>query len=112
WRQTMAKNVVRLVPPPQPAPGARSSIAKAAAGKDKPAKPYEARDDKVQGLLLRIQPTGLRTYYVQLARGRRNKIGRAGVFTLEQARESARTILRDPEAAARTTRAGITLSEY
>ena len=88
------------------------SIAKAATNKDKPALPYEIRDDRVPGLLLRVQPTGLRVFYVQIARGQRRKIGPAGIFTLELARESAKKVLRDPGAAAKTARAGATLSEY
>ena len=90
----------------------RSSIAKTAAGRDKPDKPYEVRADNPQGLLLRVQPSGLRTYYVQLGRGQRVRIGPAGTYTLLQAAERARTFLRDPEAAARTTRSGTTLAEY
>lgn len=91
---------------------ARSSIAKTAAARDKPDKPYEVRADNPQGLLLRVQPSGLRTFYVQLGRAQRVRIGPAGTYTLLQAAERARTILRDPEAAARTTRSGTTLAEY
>ena len=91
---------------------ARSSIAKTAAARDRPDKPYEVRADNPQGLLLRVQPSGLRTYYVQLGRGKRARIGPAGTYTLAQAAERARAILRDPDAAARTTRSGATLAEY
>lgn len=58
-----------------------------------------------------MQPSGIRTYYVQLGRGRRIKIGRAGTFTLEQARERAKRILLDPDSAKRVS-PGTTLAEY
>jgi len=105
------KNVVQLAVPRLPEPGARSTIAKAAAGKDRPEKAYEVRADVPQGLLLRVQPSGLRTYYVQIGRGQRVRIGPAGTYTLEQAKDRARKILLDPDAA-KTTRGGITLLEY
>jgi len=107
----MAKNVVQLPASHRPEPSVRSSIARAAAGKDRPEKAYEVRADVPQGLLLRVQPSGLRTYYVQIRRGQRVRIGPAGTYTLEQAKERARKILLDPSAAT-TTPAGITLSEY
>lgn len=106
---TTATNVVRLAPPEPPQ---RQSIAKAAAASDKPAKVYEVRADKPVGLLLRVMPTGLRTYYVQVGRGQRVRIGEAGPFTLRQAVERANEILRDPEAATKKKADGITLAKY
>lgn len=93
-------------------PTTRSSIAKTAAAKDKPAKPYEVRADKPMGLLLRVQPSGARTYYVQLGRGRRVRIGPAGTFTLKQAEERAKSILLDPAGFEKKRNAGGTLLEY
>ncbi len=90
----------------------RSTIAKAATAKDQPAKPYEVRADKPMGLLLRVQPSGARTYYVQLGRGRRVRIGPAGTYTLKQAQERASRILLDPESATKKTGIGATLDEY
>lgn len=78
---------------------ARSSIAKAAAGKDCPERPYEVRADRPTGLLLRVQPSGLRTFYVEVRRGKRLKIGPAGTWTLEAAQRRATAILLDPDAA-------------
>jgi integrase len=106
------KNVVQLDVPRVPALNARSSIAKVAAAKDRPDKAYEVRADSPQGLLLRVQPSGLRTYYVQVGRGQRVRIGPAGTYTLEQAKDRARKILIDPAAATTTTRSGVTLAEY
>jgi integrase len=90
----------------------RSSIAKSAAGKDKPDKPYEVRADNPQGLLLRVQPSGARTYYVQVGRGKRIRIGQAGTFTLEQAKVRARALILDPSIAAKTASDRLTLKEF
>jgi integrase len=56
-------------------------------------KPYEVRDVKLKGLLLRVQPSGVMTYYVEYARGKRMALGRADAVTPAQARESAKAIL-------------------
>ena len=61
----------------------RSSIAKTAQSRDKPEKPYEVRAEKPMGLLLRVQPSGSRSFYVQLGRGKRVRIGPAGTYTLK-----------------------------
>jgi integrase len=90
----------------------RSSIAKTAAAKDKPAKPYEVRADKPMGLLLRVQPSGVRTFYVQIGRGQRLRIGQAGTITLKQAEERAKKIILDPSAFEKKSTTGVTLGEY
>jgi integrase len=94
----------------------RSTIARAAVAKDTPARPYEVRADKPVGLLLRVQPSGARTFYVQVSRAKRIKIGPAGTWTLERARRRATEILLDPdaalEAAARRRSTGETLLDY
>lgn len=106
-------NVVKLkAAPAEPPSSARSTIAKAAAGKDKPSRIYEVRATNPVGLLLRVMPSGLRTYYVQIARGKRMKIGPAGTFTLKQAEERAKKVLLDPEGFAKKDHAGCTLAEY
>jgi len=56
-------------------------------------KPYEVRDVKLTGFLLRVQPTGRKTYICQYARGRRKTIGDASVLTPYQARDRAQKIL-------------------
>lgn len=92
----------------------RSTIAKAAAAADRPAKPYEIRSERVHGLLLRVQPSGRRNYYCQVARGKRVRVGSASHLTLKQAEERAKVILRDPEAAlqAKKAPAGVTLLDF
>jgi len=59
--------------------------------------PYEVRDKggklSVKGLLLRVQPSGAKTYYVELARGTRERIGDASQHTLTWARNEAKRIV-------------------
>lgn len=93
-------------------PTQRRSIAAESRSTDKPAKPYEVRADKPLGLLLRVQPSGLRTYYVEIGRGRRVRIGPADTFTLKAAQERAKAILLDPEAYAARRTDSLTLAEY
>lgn len=63
------------------------------------AKPYEIRDTLLTGLLLRIQPSGVKTYYLTyvLKSGKRGrvKLGRAPGITVAQARELAKDQLAD-----------------
>lgn len=56
-------------------------------------KPYEIRDNQMKGLLLRVQPSGVKTYYVEIKRGTRIKIGRPEVLSPVQARDAAKEIL-------------------
>jgi integrase len=71
-------------------------------------KPYEIRDTETRGLILRIQPSGVRTFYVEWGRGLRVRLGRADVLTPSQARSRALAILAhaangdDPRARVRT----------
>lgn len=58
-------------------------------------KPYEVRDTRLKGLLLRVQPSGVMTYYVEYARGKRIKLGRADVINTQDARDQAKGILGD-----------------
>lgn len=104
-------NVIKL-PTPAPATKRQTTIAQAAAAKDKPDAVYEVRATKPLGLLLRVAPTGRRVYYVQVGRGKRIRIGEAGAYTLAQAREEAGKILRDPAAAMKPKADGITLADY
>lgn len=56
-------------------------------------RPFEIRDDSLKGFLIRIQPSGVRTYYVQVKRNLRVKVGAVGVLTPDEARERATQIL-------------------
>lgn len=104
--------VIRHPKAPAPAQAARSSIARAAAARDTPERPYEVRADRPAGLLLRVQPSGARTFYVQIGRGRRIRIGPAGTFTLKMAEERARQVLLDPAAFEKKAGHTLTLNEY
>lgn len=59
-------------------------------------KPYEIRDSRLPGFILRVQPSGVKTYYCEYARGRRSRIGRAPGVTPKGARARAKKILGDP----------------
>lgn len=56
-------------------------------------KPFEIADRDLRGFLLRVQPSGARSYVVQIARGRRVTIGAVGHMTPMQAREHAQKVL-------------------
>ncbi len=49
-------------------------------------KPIEIRDCDLRGFILRIEPTGTKTFYAEWARGQRGRIGDANIMTLERAR--------------------------
>jgi integrase len=57
------------------------------------AKPYEVRDLRLKGFLLRLQPTGVMTYYAEYGRGKRCRVGPADALAPSQAREQARRVL-------------------
>ena len=88
-------------------------------------KPYEVCDDELNGLRVRVQPTGLKTYYVTyyLQDGRRSRLplGRTTVLSPKIARENATQVIsdalngEDPAAkrkAARAKREAHTLESY
>lgn len=74
-------------------------------------KPYEIRDLRLKGFLVRVQPSGVMTYYIQYGRCRRMAIGRADAITPGMAREKAKAVLadvyqgKDPMAVKRTGKA-------
>lgn len=58
-------------------------------------KPYEVRDDKLTGFLVRVNISGKLLYMCEYARGKRVTIGKVGVLTPAQARDMALSILSD-----------------
>jgi len=56
-------------------------------------KPFEIRDTTLKGLILRVQPSGSMSYYLEYGRGKRVKVGRADAITPVEARGLARSIL-------------------
>jgi site-specific recombinase XerD len=75
-------------------------------------KPFELRSDRCPGLLLRVEPSGVRTYWVQVARGKRIKAGNARILTLTQAEDKARRILVDPNEYVRERVRGASLEDF
>ncbi len=57
------------------------------------ARPYEVRDTRVKGFLLRVQPSGVKTFYVEYRRGKRKRLGSADIIQPDKARTEARKIL-------------------
>lgn len=58
--------------------------------------PYEIRDTDIKGLLLRVQPSGVKSFVVEWSRGKRTTLKpRYPVLTLEAARTQAHDILAD-----------------
>ncbi len=57
------------------------------------AKPFEVRDTRLPGFILRVQPSGARSYVAQLARGRRITLAKVGQLTPDEARERCEKIL-------------------
>lgn len=60
-----------------------------------PVKVEEHRDMRLKGLVLRVNPSGVQSFYCEYARGKRVWLGRADVLGVAEARESARAILAD-----------------
>ena len=59
------------------------------------AKPYEIRDARLPGFILRVQPSGRMSYVCQYGRAKRVTIGSAETLTPVQARDRAKLILAD-----------------
>lgn len=69
-------------------------ISKTLLSKLKPdAKPFEVRDSRLPGFILRVQPSGSMSYYAEFARGRRMAIGKASVIKPDKARDRAKELL-------------------
>ena len=60
-------------------------------------RPYEIRDGRLPGFLLRVQPSGTLIYVCQYGRGKRLTIGPTSKLTPTQARDKAREILASVE---------------
>lgn len=74
-------------------------------------KPYEVRDTRLKGFLLRVQPSGAMSYICEYGRGKRITVGRVGVIKPAVARDKAGKVLadvvhgKDPQAAKRAAKA-------
>jgi integrase len=81
-------------------------------------KPFEIRDVRLPGFLLRVQPSGVRSYYAEWARGKRLAIGKVGHLLPDEARERCEKVLgnvahgREPLHGLEGTESGPTLKEF
>jgi site-specific recombinase XerD len=60
-----------------------------------PVKLQDHRDARLKGLVLRVNPSGVKSFYCEYARGKRVWLGRADALGLAEARKSARSVLAD-----------------
>ena len=56
-------------------------------------KPFEIYDSRLAGFTLRVQPTGVRSYYARFGRNRRVALGQAGAIEPDDARERCQIVL-------------------
>jgi integrase len=56
-------------------------------------KPFEIYDGRLAGFTLRVQPTGVRSYYARFGRNRRVALGQAGSIEPDEARERCQIVL-------------------
>ncbi len=56
-------------------------------------KPFEIYDSRLSGFTLRVQPTGVRSYYARFGRSRRIALGKVGAVLPDEARERCQKVL-------------------
>jgi integrase len=56
-------------------------------------KPFEIYDSRLSGFTLRVQSSGVRSYYARFGRNRRVVLGQAGTFEPDEARERCQKVL-------------------
>jgi hypothetical protein len=56
-------------------------------------KPFEIYDSRLSGFTLRVQPSGIRSYYARFGRNRRVALGKVDSLAPEDARERCRKVL-------------------
>src|SRR3979490_331803 len=56
-------------------------------------KPFEIYDSRLPGFTLRVQPSGVRSYYARFGRNRRISLGKVGALLPEEAREKCQKVL-------------------
>jgi integrase len=56
-------------------------------------KPFEIYDNRLAGFTLRVQPTGIRSYYARFGRSRRIALGKVGALLPDEARERCQKVL-------------------
>lgn len=106
----MRSNVVALPAPPKVVRPRLTAVALKAAKPE--SAPYELRSDRCPGLMLRVERSGNMTYWVQVERSKRVKLGNAKIMTMAQAEDTARRVLVDPAAYAKSRHKASTLEEF
>ncbi len=56
-------------------------------------KPFEIYDSRLPGFTLRVQPSGIRSYYARTGRNHRIALGKVGELTPGEARERCQRVL-------------------
>jgi integrase len=56
-------------------------------------KPFEIYDSRLSGFTLRVQPTGVRSYYARFGRNRRFALGKVGTLRPDEARDKCQKVL-------------------
>jgi integrase len=56
-------------------------------------KPFEIYDSRLSGFTLRVQPSGVRSYYARFGRNRRVALGQAGSMEPDEARDRCQIVL-------------------
>ena len=56
-------------------------------------KPFEIYDSRLSGFTLRVQPSGVRSYYARFGRSRRIALGKVGALLPDEARERCQQVL-------------------
>src|ERR1700732_1989918 len=56
-------------------------------------KPFEIYDNRLPGFMLRVQPSGVRSYYARFGRNRRVVLGKVSTVAPEDARERCQKVL-------------------
>ena len=56
-------------------------------------KPFELYDSRLPGFTLRVQPSGVRSYYARFGRNRRITLGKADTLLPDEARERCQKVL-------------------
>jgi integrase len=81
-------------------------------------KPYEVYDEKLQGLFVRVQPSGHKGFYCTWKRNARKVLGPCSALTVDRARVLAKEVLAqhfmgtDPREADREAKRAITFAEF
>lgn len=81
-------------------------------------RPYEIRDTRLNGFLVRIQPSGIKSFYCEYDRGKRWRLGRVDSMPVGQARDQAKKIMAqyhsgiDPIEEKKSKQSAISLKEF